>query len=88
MRSESWNRGQQFNGMAALAGFSGNAEFWSLLDLPTQGKYATICRVAPKVRLFALDKWMESDEIQAAIKEFDDEKAAEEANDTNVNMDF
>lgn len=88
MQSESFNRGQQFASMASLAGFSGNADFWEDLTPLSRAEYAGICRVNPRVKMFFLDLWLGSATIQAAVKEYRDEKNAEELASAEPNLEY
>jgi hypothetical protein len=77
MRAESWSRGQLFDGMAALSQFSGNLGWWDQLDPRTErASFANICRERADLKLFSLDKFMQSEVIQASIKEYDEKVAA------------
>jgi hypothetical protein len=77
MRAESWSRGQLFDGMAALSQFSGNLDWWNQLDPKTErAPFAGICRERPDLKLFSLDKFMQSEPIQGSIKAYDDKVAA------------
>ena len=88
MQVESWNRGQLFDRMAALAGFAGAADFWSDLDQKAQREYATICRPNPRSRVFSLELWQGNEAIQGALAEYRAEKEAEAVDPTNVELDY
>jgi hypothetical protein len=88
MQSESWDRGQMFDRMASLAGFTGNADFWGDLPIEFQREYAAICRPNPRSRLFSLELWQNSKAISEAVAEYRAEKESEAADPSNVNLDF
>lgn len=88
MQDESWNRGQMFDRMAALAGFVGASDFWADLDKQAQREYATICRPSPRKRLFALELWQGNEGIQVALAEYRKEKDSEAVEPSNVEFDY
>jgi phytoene dehydrogenase-like protein len=88
MQSESWERGQQFDRMSALATFTGNGDFWSDLDNKAKIEYAGICRPNPRVRTFFLELWKGSKVIQDAVAEYRAEKDKEKDDQSNVDLEF
>ncbi|MGL4825670.1 MAG: hypothetical protein ACRC4G_05720 [Alphaproteobacteria bacterium] len=88
MQAESWARGQMFDRMLALATFAGNKDFWEDLPVEFQREYAVACRPNPRDRLFSLEMWRANEGIQGAIAEYNAEKEAEGADQSNVDIDF
>jgi hypothetical protein len=63
--------------MAGLSQFSGNLDWWNQLDPRTErAPFAAICRERPDLKLFSLDKFMQSEKIQESIKVYDDKVLA------------
>lgn len=88
MQQSNLERGQTFGRMATMFGFLGILDFWTNLDEGHQRKYATICRVSPRVVSFSLDKYLASEEIQGAVAEYVTEKESEATNPTNEGLEF
>jgi hypothetical protein len=80
--------GQQFERMSHLAIHVGADDFWKDLTPGFQSQYADICRVDPTKRLFALEKWRDSEVIQAAYAEYRLENPVGAENPANVNTEY
>jgi hypothetical protein len=78
MAVDSLNRRQVFDSMQALVLFAGAGPFWDYLDLEMKAECADICRTQPHLKMFMYQKWVESEQIQAALAEFLEEEAASE----------
>lgn len=78
MAAESLRRRQVFDSMAALTAFVGSKAFWDSLDEESRREYADICRTRPDLKMFQLEKWVDSQEIQDAQAEFLLEEASGE----------
>ena len=78
MAAESLRRRQVFESMTALTTFIGAKPFWDALDEESRREYADICRTRPDLKMFQIEKWTDSEKIQAALAEFLEEEAANE----------
>lgn len=80
--------GQVFDRMSKLVKFSGDEEFWNLLTPEFKQSYANACRRSPNEVFFELEKWIGSEEIQAAVAEYKAEKAMEDADPSNAVLEY